>query len=672
MSLFSRLSILKKFIAAFSVVLLLTGCLGAFSLNEIDAVVTVADGLEANIAGTTPIVSMGRSGLLLFGYASEAAATTDPARLTAVATRMADEERTFDTEWRLYQPTMDPGRETNDGNGFRDAFQQMSSAAATVVSEAKSGAGSTAMSLVTGQMASLRDTFNARIVDDLAYQAEMAAGHAASIRDARSSGTIGVAVALAAALLAGCGLVWLLIASIGLPISRLTKTMRRLAGGEFDIEIPDAARRDEIGDMARAVQIFRENGVKVAEMTQAEAVRILNDQKQRGAMMADLQRAFGDVVDAAVDGDLTRRVSTEFADRELNALASSINTLVETVDRGISATDGVLSAMADADLTRRVEGNFAGKFGRLRDNTNRVAERLRDLMEQVYRSSRSLKTATGEILAGANDLAERTTRQAASIEETSAAVEQLSMTVKENAQRAEEAAGKAQTVSQSADEGGAVMREARDAMERISTSSGKISNIIGLIDDIAFQTNLLALNASVEAARAGDAGKGFAVVAVEVRRLAQSAAGASREIKGLVEQSGMHVGSGSRLVAEATAKLELMVEAVAENLSLVGGIASASRAQASSIEEVTAAVRQMDEMTQHNAALVEEMNAAIEKTENQANELDGMVDIFKFSASDGGETAAPTRYDAARGPARRRLLAPLRTVGNAALKQDDE
>ena len=152
MSLFSRLSILKKFIAAFSVVLLVTACLGAFSLREIDDVATVADGLEANIAGTTPIVSMGRSGLLLFGYTSEAAATADQTHLTAIATRVADEERAFDANWLLYQPTMDPGRETDNGNGFHDAFQQMSSAAATVVSEA----GTTAMSLVTGQLATLR------------------------------------------------------------------------------------------------------------------------------------------------------------------------------------------------------------------------------------------------------------------------------------------------------------------------------------------------------------------------------------------------------------------------------------------------------------------------------------------------------------------------------------
>jgi methyl-accepting chemotaxis protein len=173
-----------------------------------------------------------------------------------------------------------------------------------------------------------------------------------------------------------------------------------------------------------------------------------------------------------------------------------------------------------------------------------------------------------------------------------------------------------------------MMQKANDAMERIITSSGKISSIIGLIDDIAFQTNLLALNASVEAARAGDAGKGFAVVAVEVRRLAQSAAGASAEIKGLIQQSGVDVGGGSKLVAEAAQKLLAMLAAAQESSALIEGIAKASREQASAIEEVSRAVRQLDEMTAHNAALVEETNAAIEQAEAQAQALDRIVEVF--------------------------------------------
>ena len=170
-------------------------------------------------------------------------------------------------------------------------------------------------------------------------------------------------------------------------------------------------------------------------------------------------------------------------------------------------------------------------------------------------------------------------------------------------------------------------------MERITASSGKISNIIGLIDDIAFQTNLLALNASVEAARAGDAGKGFAVVAVEVRRLAQSAASASSEVKVLIDQSSTEVKTGSTLVADAAARLQSMLEAARSSNALMDGIAHESRQQASAIEEVTTAVRQLDEMTQHNAALVEQTNAAIEQTEAQASELDRVVDLFTVSGT---------------------------------------
>jgi methyl-accepting chemotaxis protein len=288
-----------------------------------------------------------------------------------------------------------------------------------------------------------------------------------------------------------------------------------------------------------------------------------------------------------------------------------------------------LERMADGDLGGRIETAFTGQYEHLRQAYNRTLDRLVDIVSQLRTTSRSVKTATSELLSGANDLAERTTRQAATIEETSAAMEQLASAVIETARSAETARGKAQSVSASAREGGTVMGEANSAMERIATSSARISNIIGMIDDIAFQTNLLALNASVEAARAGEAGKGFAVVAIEVRRLAQSAAESSSEVKALIEASASEVRSGTRLVGEATARLADILAGAEDSATLIDAIASASREQSASIEEVGVAVRQMDEMTQHNAALVEETNAAIEQTETQAGELDAIVDIFK-------------------------------------------
>jgi methyl-accepting chemotaxis protein len=374
-------------------------------------------------------------------------------------------------------------------------------------------------------------------------------------------------------------------------------------------------------------------------MTEAEAARILRAQAERAQMMAELQAAFGNVVDAAVNGDFSKRVEVEFPDAELNALAASINNLVETVDRGVSETGVVLAALANTDLTHRMHGDFKGALGRLKDDTNAVADKLTEVVTQLRNTSRSLKTATGEILAGANDLSERTTKQAATIEETSAAMEQLAATVMQNAERARDAAVNSEAVTRTAEESGLVMEQATDAMQAITTSSEKISNIIGLIDDIAFQTNLLALNASVEAARAGEAGKGFAVVAVEVRRLAQSAAEASKEIKGLIAQSAGEVRGGSQLVSQAAEKLAAMLTAVHDNNTLLDSIARESREQASAIEEVNVAVRQMDEMTQHNAALVEETNAAIEQTEAQATELDRIVEVFAIAEP--GKTVAP-------------------------------
>jgi methyl-accepting chemotaxis protein len=465
--------------------------------------------------------------------------------------------------------------------------------------------------------------------------------------------------------------------AIAKPIRRITQSMSDLAQGDLQAEIPFTERQDEIGAMAAAVQVFKENGIKVAAMSQDEAARA-QAAAARAAMMQDFQGAFDQVVEATVQGDFSRRIEGKFGDADIERISANFNGMLETVSAGLSEAGHVLAALARTDLTQRMEGSYRGAFAALRDDTNAVADTLSAVVGQLRGTSRALKSATGEILAGTNDLAERTTKQAAAIEETSAAMEQLASTVSDNARKAQDAAMRTQSAAQLADEGGQVMEQATLAMDRISTSSSKISNIIGLIDDIAFQTNLLALNASVEAARAGEAGKGFAVVAVEVRRLAQSAAQASSDVKALIEQSSLEVSGGTRLVDSAAQKLQAILAAVRENSVLMQAISSASGEQSSAIAEVSTAVRQMDEMTQHNAALVEQTNAAIEQTEAQAVELDKIVEVFKIDAAGASQTLAPAQAKAA--PARsgiRALQDKVKTAaksylsqGNAALKQD--
>ena len=439
-----------------------------------------------------------------------------------------------------------------------------------------------------------------------------------------------------AAAASGCLAVFVLFQRV---VSRRLKTLVRLTGdlaaGTTDVDIPAQKASDELTVMFDALQGFRAALVEQAALEASERQRDAEAGQRRQAadkLTDDLQATLR----AVMAGDLGRRVDVAYQQAELRQLATEVNALLEAVDLGLTSTGRVLSALAQADLTARVEGAFTGAFADLRDNTNAVAEKLASVVADLRVTSRALKTATGEILIGANDLSERTTRQAATVEQTTATIEHLSATVGANAGRAREANQAVSAASLIAVESGQAMQTATAAMAAISSSSAKISSIIGLIDDIAFQTNLLALNASVEAARAGDAGKGFAVVAVEVRRLAQSAASASSDIKQLIDVSAGEVAGGTKLVADIAERIVALNDSVTQSATLIGEIASASQSQASAIEEVSIAVRQMDEITQHNAALVEQTNAAIEQTEAQAAQLDRIVDVFTIAEGTGG------------------------------------
>jgi len=422
--------------------------------------------------------------------------------------------------------------------------------------------------------------------------------------------------------------------------------MRGLAGGDLSVDVPSSKRRDEIGEMAAAVQTFKDAALENLRLGEA----------------AEALRSAAEQLRARADSDRLQHETER-------------QTVAQHQAAAVGALGVGLAKLAEGELVT-INVPFEGDLEPVRGTFNQSISKLAGIVGQLRDTSRSLKTATGEILAGTNNLADRTSKQAAAIEQTSATMEQLAGAVVANARRADDANLRVQAVSKTAAETGEVIQRSNEAMERFSTSSSKISNIIGLIDDVAFQTNLLALNASVEAARAGDAGKGFAVVAFEVRRLAQSAASASAEVKALIEQSATEVAGGSRLVAEAAQKLGSMLSGVKESAALIEGIASANQQQSSLITEVTTAIREMDEMTQHNAALVEQTNAAIEQTESQANKLDGIVEIFVVDggASLDAPASRPMPLQQGVRAQQARLKSASRTylaTGAVALKQDD-
>jgi methyl-accepting chemotaxis protein len=297
-------------------------------------------------------------------------------------------------------------------------------------------------------------------------------------------------------------------------------------------------------------------------------------------------------------------------------------------ERGMVECVEVLNAVSDGDLTKRMTQEYLGAFGQIKTALNSTVDKLFELVNTISEAANSINTATAEIASGNLDLSQRSEQQASALEETAASMEELAATVRQNAANAQQANQLAAGAREVATGGGQVVTEAIGAMDRIESSSQKIGDIVGMIDEIAFQTNLLALNAAVEAARAGDAGKGFAVVAQEVRNLAQRSAQASKEIKGLISQSTTEVRTGADLVKKAGGTLDEIVSSVKRAADIVAEIAAASAEQASGIDQVNAAVTQMDEMTQQNAALVEESSASASALEEQALELDRLMGFF--------------------------------------------
>ncbi len=347
------------------------------------------------------------------------------------------------------------------------------------------------------------------------------------------------------------------------------------------------------------------------------------------------------LIENASEQGFSERVDTTTRTGFIQQLGNAVNSMSDKSQSMTGEIGSVIGAIAAGDLTQRLTKEYPGIFGQLKTSANTLADRLTDFASRLTDSAHTVSSASSQIATGSSDLASRTESQAASIEETAASMHEITTTVKQNAENAQAANQLSQVARDSADKGGNVMSNVVSAMNRIEQSAGKISDIVGLIDEIAFQTNLLALNASVEAARAGEAGKGFAVVAQEVRGLAQRSASASKDIKALISESNGQVREGGKLVEQAGASLHDIVGAVKKVSDIVAEISAASREQATGLDQINTAVGQMDETTQRNGALVEETTAAAQSLSEQASNLMQLVGFFRLGDSGSTRAAAP-------------------------------
>lgn len=346
-----------------------------------------------------------------------------------------------------------------------------------------------------------------------------------------------------------------------------------------------------------------------------------------------VEKELNGIVAASVAGDLSKRLELQGKEGFLRQIGEGINQLLETTESALEEVVRILGALSRGDLTQKITMNYSGTFGQLKNDANSTVEKLEEIINQIKDATATINTAAKEIAAGNNDLSHRTEEQAASLQETAASMEELTSTVQANTENAKQANKLAVDAAGIAGKGVAVVDQVVTTMEAINEASRKIVDIISVIDGIAFQTNILALNAAVEAARAGDQGRGFAVVAGEVRNLAQRAAAAAGEIKQLIGDSVEKVEDGSKLVLQAGHTMEEIVNSVRGVTVIMSEITAASVEQSSGIGQVNQAITQMDDVTQQNAALVEEAAAASESLEEQAQNLSVVMTNFK---TDGG------------------------------------
>jgi methyl-accepting chemotaxis protein len=433
----------------------------------------------------------------------------------------------------------------------------------------------------------------------------------------KTAQTVTLVAALATLLIAGA-LAWALTTILRKDVKKIANATEALARGDNSIDLAALERKDELGAIVSSLTIFRDNQLHLEKLRQEH-----------------------DLTEAAAE--TTRRQNAEAAAAIAEEQARVVDSLAQALD-----------SLAMGDLTFRLDMEFPGDYRKLRDDFNAASAKLEEAMRAIAGATASIQSGAGEISHSADDLSRRTEHQAATLEETAAALDEITATVNKTSDGASHGREAVASAKTDAEEGGIVVRRAIEAMGQIEGSSKQIGQIIGVIDEIAFQTNLLALNAGVEAARAGEAGRGFAVVASEVRALAQRSAEAAKEIKALISASSAQVSEGVNLVGETGKALERIVRQVGEISNVVGEIAASAKEEALGLGQVNTAVNQMDQVTQQNAAMVEESTAASRVLADEAEELARLVARFKVT---GGGVAIARATPA---PAQRHTAPPQR------------
>ncbi|MEQ1714585.1 MAG: methyl-accepting chemotaxis protein [Hyphomicrobium sp.] len=461
-------------------------------------------------------------------------------------------------------------------------------------------------------------------------------------------------------------------------ISDLVLVMERLSAKDATAEVPYLSDTNENGKIAQALEKFRQGILHNVELTQAavETARTQTEQSSYYEREHDtFMRAFTNAAERIARGDFSHRI-LEKVISEYEPIIEQMNSMMgrlevaqrekaeaeEAVNNVVSEIGGALSNLAQGDLNVVVNREFSAEFEKLRSDFNSAVAELRSTIAQVKNGAENIKNGTNEISQASDDLSRRTENQAASLEQTAAAVKEITATVNRTAKGATHARETVSVAKADAEKSGQVVSKAIQAMNAIENSSKQISQIIGVIDEIAFQTNLLALNAGVEAARAGDAGRGFAVVASEVRALAQRSADAAKEIKGLISTSTSQVAQGVELVAATGQALTRILAQVGDINDIVTEIAASTNEQAQGLGQVNTAVNEMDQVTQQNAAMVEQATGATQTLSRQTDELSRLVSRFKTGP--GNVTELKPRNDVAKLPVRGSAKPVMRVKSN--------